>query len=130
MYPDNLRYTKDHEWIDAKGETGTIGVTFFAQKELGDVVFVELPEVGRRLKSGEEFGTIESVKAVSEVYSPVAGEVVEVNETLRDHPERINEEPYGAGWILKVRLAEPGEVGKLMDAAAYRGLVGKGGHGG
>ena len=128
MYPENLKYTKDHEWIEMSGDTGTIGVTFFAQKELGDVVFVELPEVGRRLKSGEEFGTIESVKAVSEVYSPVTGEVVAINESLRDHPEKVNREPYGAGWILKVRLSTPAESDELMDAAAYRELLGKGGH--
>jgi len=128
MYPDNLKYTKDHEWIQVQGDTGTIGVTFFAQKELGDVVFVELPEVGRRLKAGEEFGTIESVKAVSEVYSPVSGEVIEVNNALRDKPEAVNQDPYKAGWILKLKLSSPGEVAGLMDASAYRGLVDSGGH--
>jgi len=128
MYPDNLKYTKDHEWIQVQGDTGTVGVTFFAQKELGDVVFVELPEVGRRLKAGEEFGTIESVKAVSEIYSPVSGEVIEVNGALRDKPEMVNEEPYAAGWILKLRLSAPAEVSGLMDASAYRGLVDSGGH--
>lgn len=128
MYPDNLKYTKDHEWIQVQGDTGTVGVTFFAQKELGDVVFVELPEVGRRLKAGEEFGTIESVKAVSEIYSPVSGEVIEVNGALRDKPEMVNAEPYAAGWILKLRLSAPAEVSGLMDASAYRGLVDSGGH--
>ena len=128
MYPDNLKYTKDHEWIEPKGDTGIIGVSHFAQKELGDVVFVELPEVGRRLKQGEEFGTIESVKAVSEVYSPITGEVVEVNTELKDHPELVNQEPYGKGWILKIRIADPKELAGLMDAAAYSGYVGQGGH--
>jgi glycine cleavage system H protein len=128
MYPDHLKYTKDHEWIQVKGDTGIVGVTFFAQKELGDVVFVELPEVGRRVKAGEEFGTIESVKAVSEIYSPVTGEVLEVNGALRDHPEIVNQDPYSGGWILKLKLTAPGEVEGLMDAAAYRALVDAGGH--
>jgi len=128
MYPDNLRYTKDHEWVSLKETTGTIGVTHFAQKELGDVVFVELPEVGRKIKAGEEFGTIESVKAVSEVYAPVTGEVVEVNKALVDHPEIVNEDPYGRGWILKVRLTAPAEVSSLMDAAAYQTFLAGQGH--
>ncbi|HZE89431.1 MAG TPA: glycine cleavage system protein GcvH [Verrucomicrobiae bacterium] len=123
MYPDNLRYTKDHEWVSVKDATGTVGVTHFAQKELGDVVFVELPEVGKKLKAGDEFGTIESVKAVSEVYAPVAGEVVEVNGALVDHPEIVNEDPYGRGWILKVRLDSPAEAASLMDAAAYQAFL-------
>jgi glycine cleavage system H protein len=128
MYPDNLRYTKDHEWVSVKETTGTIGVTHFAQKELGDVVFVELPEVGRKLKAGDEFGTIESVKAVSEVYAPVTGEVVEVNKALVDHPEIVNEDPYGRGWILKVKLSEPAEASSLMDAAAYQTFLTGQGH--
>jgi len=128
MYPDNLRYTKEHEWVSMKEATGTIGVTHFAQKELGDVVFVELPEVGRTLKAGEEFGTIESVKAVSEVYAPVTGEVIEINSALVDHPEMINEDPYGRGWILKIRLSSPGEAASLMDAAAYQTFVAGQGH--
>ncbi|HKY32103.1 MAG TPA: glycine cleavage system protein GcvH [Candidatus Polarisedimenticolia bacterium] len=128
MYPEHLKYTKDHEWIAVEGSTGTIGVTHFAQKELGDVVFVELPDVGRRLGQGEELGTIESVKAVSEIYCPVSGEVIEVNHALRDHPEAVNGDPYGAGWILKVRLGDAAELSGLMDAAAYKGYVGQGGH--
>jgi glycine cleavage system H protein len=128
MYPDNLRYTKDHEWVSVSGSEGTIGVTFFAQKELGDVVFVELPDVGRTLKAGEEIGTIESVKAVSEIYSPVTGEVVAVNGDLNDHPEIINQDPYVKGWILKVKLADTGEAGSLMDAAAYQTFVAGKGH--
>ncbi len=128
MYPDNLKYTKDHEWIDVKGDTATMGISFFAQKELGDVVFVELPEVGRALKAGEEFGNIESVKAVSEVYSPVSGEITEVNTALVDHPEQVNAEPYGSGWIMKLRITDAKELENLMDAAAYREYVGQGGH--
>ncbi|MBI3449800.1 MAG: glycine cleavage system protein GcvH [Acidobacteria bacterium] len=123
MYPDNLRYTKDHEWVSVKEATGTIGVTHFAQKELGDVVFVELPEVGKKLKTGDEFGTIESVKAVSEVYAPVTGEVVEVNGALVDHPEIVNEDPYGRGWILKVRMDSPSEAAALMDARGYQAFL-------
>ncbi|MFQ5701397.1 MAG: glycine cleavage system protein GcvH [Acidobacteriota bacterium] len=128
MYPDNLRYTKDHEWIEASGETPAVGVTHFAQKELGDVVFVELPEVGRKLSKGEEFGSIESVKAVSEIYSPVSGEVIAINESLRDHPEQVNEQPYGSGWIMKMRLSDPQELASLMDSRAYREHLGKSGH--
>ncbi|HEY3174991.1 MAG TPA: glycine cleavage system protein GcvH [Candidatus Polarisedimenticolia bacterium] len=127
MYPENLRYTKDHEWIDVKGSDGTVGVTFFAQKELGDVVFVELPDVGRSLAQGEIFGTIESVKAVSEIYSPVSGTVLAVNTDLKDHPEQVNLDPYGAGWMVKIRLANSGEIGGLMESRTYQSLVG-GGH--
>ena len=128
MYPDNLKYTRDHEWVGLAADVATVGVSHFAQKELGDVVFVELPEVGRRLTQGEEFGTIESVKAVSEVYSPVSGEVIEVNVSLKDHPEQVNHEPYGNGWILRIRIADPKEAAGLMDAASYREYVGQSGH--
>ena len=127
-YPDNLKYTKDHEWILIQDGVGTIGITDFAQHELGDVVFVELPEVGRALNQSEEFGTIESVKAVSEVYSPVAGTVTAINDALRDHPEQVNSDPYGKGWILKMKLSDPGQASSLMDAAAYAAHAGKGGH--
>jgi glycine cleavage system H protein len=128
MYPEGLKYTKDHEWVDVKGSTGTVGVTFFAQKELGDVVFVELPEVGRQLTQGEIFGTIESVKAVSEIYSPVSGTVLEINTDLRDRPEQVNLAPYGSGWIVKMKLGDLGEIAGLMDAAAYQILIGGGKH--
>lgn len=128
MYPDHLKYTKDHEWIDVKGDTATVGVTYFAQKELGDVVFVELPAIGRRLSAGEEFGTVESVKAVSEIYCPVSGEVVAINEALRDHPEHVNTEPYGSGWIMRIRLSNTDELATLLDSKTYQGLTGKGGH--
>ena len=128
MYPDNLKYTKEHEWVDLKGDTGAVGITFFAQKELGDVVFVELPEIGRELKQGEILGTVESVKAVSEIYSPVSGVVTEVNNALRDHPEQVNADPYGNGWILKLRLTNSSERAGLMDSTAYVALVGQSGH--
>ncbi len=123
MYPQGCRYTKDHEWIAVEGDRGRIGVTDYAQKQLGDVVFVELPEVGRKLAAGEQFGTVESVKAVSELYSPVAGEVVEVNAPLADKPETINQDPHGAAWMIVVRLADPAAVSSLLDAAAYETLV-------
>jgi glycine cleavage system H protein len=128
MYPDNLRYSKDHEWVSVAGPEGTVGVTWFAQKELGDVVYVELPAVGRKLQAGDEFGTIESVKAVSEIYAPVSGEVVAVNEELVDHPEIVNQDPYGRGWILKVHLSDPGQAASLMDAAAYQAFIAGKGH--
>lgn len=124
MFPKNFKYTKDHEWVSVDGDTGTIGITDYAQKELGDIVFVELPEVGQEIKSGETLGNIESVKAVSELFSPVSGTVTEVNETLEEQAEMVNQDPHGSGWIVKVRLADPGELDELMDAAAYTGLVG------
>ena len=123
MYPQGCRYTKDHEWIAVDGDRGKVGVTDYAQKQLGDVVFVELPEVGRKLKAGEQFGTVESVKAVSELYSPVAGEVVEVNAPLADKPETINQDPHGAAWMVVLKLDDPAAVNALMDAAAYERLV-------
>ena len=123
MYPDDRRYTKDHEWVRVEGDLGTVGITDYAQKQLGDVVYVELPEVGRTLKEHETFGTVESVKAVSELFSPIAGEVVEANSALVQSPEAINADPYGKAWMIKVRLADPQAVAGLMDAAAYRKYV-------
>jgi glycine cleavage system H protein len=123
MYPQGYRYSKDHEWIAVEGDRGKVGITDYAQKQLGDVVFVELPEVGRRLKAGEQFGTIESVKAVSELYSPVAGEVVEVNGPLADKPETINQDPHGAGWMVVLKLEAAADAAALMDAAAYEAHV-------
>jgi glycine cleavage system H protein len=117
-----LKYTKEHEWIDLQGDRGRVGITHFAQDQLGDVVYVELPEVGAKLKAGQSFGTIESVKAVSELYSPVAGEVVEVNTALKDKPETINKDPHGS-WMVVIRLANPGDAGSLLDAAAYEALA-------
>ena len=119
MYPSNLRYTQDHEWILVEGGTGTVGITDFAQAQLGDIVYVELPAAGRTVAQHEVVGTIESVKAVSEIYSPVSGEVVEVNAGLNDAPDVVNKDPHGAAWRFKVRLSNPGEIAGLMDAAAY-----------
>jgi glycine cleavage system H protein len=123
MYPEGFRYTKDHEWIAVEGDRGRVGITDYAQKQLGDVVFVELPELGRKLKAGEQFGTIESVKAVSELYAPVAGEVVEANAPLAEKPETVNQDPHGAAWMIVLKLESPDAASALMDAAAYSALV-------
>jgi glycine cleavage system H protein len=122
-YPANFRYTKEHEWVDVKGDVAAIGITEYAQHELGDVVFVELPKIGAKVQAGKTFGTVESVKAVSDIYAPASGEVVEANGDLHDTPEKINSDPHGAGWLIKVRLANPGEISGLMDAAAYEAYI-------
>jgi glycine cleavage system H protein len=124
MVPDNLRYTKDHEWIRVEGELATVGITDHAQEELGDIVFVELPKVGAKLEQSATFGSVESVKAVSDIYTPAAGEVVETNPSLADAPEKVNEDPYGAGWLMKLKLSDPQQVEKLMSAAEYTAYVG------
>ena len=121
-YPPGFKYTKDHEWIDLSGDSGKVGITDYAQQQLGDVVYIELPDVGTTLKQGQSFGTIESVKAVSELYAPVTGEVVEVNATLKDKPETVNKDPH-ASWMIVVKLTNPGEAGALLDAAQYQDLV-------
>jgi glycine cleavage system H protein len=123
MYPSDYRYTKDHEWIKVEGTNGTIGITDYAQQQLGDVVFVELPKVGAKLKAGATFGSVESVKAVSDIYSPVSGEVIEINSALGDAPEKINSDPHGTAWLIKARLDDPKEVASLMDAVAYQAYV-------
>lgn len=120
MYPDNLRYTEDHEWIRVEGDTGVVGISHHAQEALGDIVYVELPEVGATVNKGGGAGSIESVKAVSDVYSPIAGEIVEVNAALDGTPENINKDCYGDGWIFKIRIADMAEVNALMDVAAYK----------
>ena len=122
--PDDLRYSDDHEWLRPDGEQGLVGITRYAADELGDVVFVELPSVGRTLSRGETFGVIESVKTASDLYSPVSGEVVEVNEGLAGAPQLVNEEPYGSGWLIRLRLADPSESELLRDADGYRALIG------
>ena len=122
-YPDDRKYTKDHEWLRLSGDTAEIGITDFAQQQLGDVVFMELPEVGSSLTAGDSFGSIESVKAVSELFAPVAGEVVEVNDALKDHPETVNADPH-ASWMIKVRVSDASAVAGLLDSAAYEGLLG------
>lgn len=124
-FPENLKYTKDHEWIRIEGDHGVVGITEYAQGELGDVVFVELPQVGKQVKQAETFGTIEAVKAVSDLYAPVAGEVVEINKDLEKSPESVNKEPYGKGWMLKIKLSNLPELNGLLDAKAYRALIGK-----
>ncbi|MGQ0607652.1 MAG: glycine cleavage system protein GcvH [Chloroflexota bacterium] len=118
-YPDDLRYSKEHEWVRVDGSRATIGITSFAADELGDVVFIELPEVGASLSQFGTFGVVESVKAVSDLYAPISGEVVEVNEALRDSPELLNADAFGEGWIARVELSDAAELDKLMDAAAY-----------
>lgn len=125
-YPEQLKYTKEHEWLRVEGDAGVVGITDFAQDQLGDVVYVELPAVGSRVEAGQIFGTVESVKTVSDLYSPVTGEVIEVNAALEDSPELVNSDPYGQGWMLKVRLADPGQVAGLLDAAGYRAVVEQG----
>ncbi len=124
MYPADLKYTKDHEWIRIDGTTGTVGITNFAQQQLGDVVYVDLPEAGAALTAGQAFGTIESVKAVSELFAPVSGEVTEVNGDLKNHPEQVNTKPHET-WMIKVRLSNPGEAASLLDSAAYQSLTGE-----
>ncbi len=123
MYPSDFRYTKEHEWIKVTGDTGTVGITDYAQHELGDVVFVELPKVGAKFNASQSFGTVESVKAVSEIYSPASGDVVETNTALADAPETINQDPHGAAWMIKIRLTNPKELSNLMDAAAYQAYI-------
>jgi len=121
-YPSTLKYTKDHEWIDIAGQRGKIGITDYAQKQLGDVVYVELPAVGTRIAAGQSFGTIESVKAVSELFAPVSGEVVEVNKAVKDKPEVVNTDPHGS-WLIAVTLTKPEESSALLDASQYADLV-------
>jgi glycine cleavage system H protein len=123
MYPSDYRYTKEHEWIKASGDTGTIGITDYAQHELGDVVFIEMPALGKTITAGQVFGTVESVKAVSEIFAPVSGEVTEANAALSGTPELLNSDPHGAGWLIKIKLANPADVSGLMDAAAYQAFI-------
>jgi glycine cleavage system H protein len=124
MYPENFRYTKEHEWVLVEGDTGTIGITDHAQQELGDIVYVDLPKVGTSLEQGKPFGSVESVKAVSDIYAPVSGEVVEINTALADAPEKLNEDPHGAGWLIKLKLSDPNQAAGLMSAADYQSYAG------
>ncbi|MGC8759589.1 MAG: glycine cleavage system protein GcvH [Bryobacteraceae bacterium] len=123
-YPENFRYTKEHEWIQVEGGIGTVGITDHAQKELGDIVYVDLPKPGTAVEAGKPLGSVESVKAVSDIYSPVSGEVVEVNELLATAPEKLNEDPHGAAWLVKIRLSNPAELDSLMSAAEYQAYLG------
>jgi glycine cleavage system H protein len=124
-FPSNLRYTKDHEWVLLEGNIATIGITEFAQRELGDIVFVDIPTVGKTLGAEEVFGTVEAVKTVSDLFLPVAGTVNEINPVLDGSPELVNQEPYGEGWMIKMTVNNPADVAALLDAAAYQALVGE-----
>lgn len=124
-FPENLKYTKDHEWIRLEGDVAFIGITDFAQSELGEIVFVDVTTVGDELEAEETFGSIEAVKTVSDLFLPVTGEVLEANETLEDTPELVNSDPYGEGWIVKVKVANPADVEALLSAADYKALIGK-----
>ena len=124
MYPENLRYTKQHEWVAAVGDAGTVGITDHAQQELGDIVYVDLPKVGTHIEQGKSLGSVESVKAVSDVYSPVSGEVTEINQTLAEKPETLNSDPHGAAWLVKIKLSAPAELADLMSAAEYEAYIG------
>jgi len=124
MYPENFRYTKEHEWVSVEGGIGTVGITDHAQSELGDIVYVDLPKVGAHLDQGKSLGSVESVKAVSDIYSPVSGEVVEINPDLADHPEKLNADPHGAAWLVKIKLTDPAQAQSLMAAAEYQSYVG------
>jgi len=125
MYPDNFRYTKEHEWLNLEGDTGTVGLTDHAQKELGDIVYVDLPKVGTMVEKGKTLGSVESVKAVSDIYSPVSGEVVAVNDLLAASPEKLNQDPHGAAWMVKIKLSAPAETADLMSAADYQKYSGE-----
>jgi len=124
MYPEHLRYTKEHEWVRVEGDTGTIGITDHAQQELGDIVYVDLPKVGTRLEQGKTAGSVESVKAVSDIYAPVSGEVIEINQALGDAPEKLNADPHGEAWLMKIKLSAPAELEKLMSASEYQTYIG------
>lgn len=121
--PTDYRYTKEHEWIHVDGETGVIGITDYAQHSLGDIVYVETPQVGTNITAGESFGTVESVKAVSEIFAPVSGTVLEVNQALSNRPELVNSEPYTGGWLIKVKLGDPAQAGGLLTAAGYEAFI-------
>jgi len=124
-FPENLLYTKDHEWLLVDGESGIVGITDLAQTELGDVVFVELPAIGKIVKQHDAFGAIEAVKAVSDLYSPVSGSIIEVNKELESAAEIVNKDPYGKGWMVKIKLSNPSEVAGLLNAESYKQLIGK-----
>lgn len=123
MYPDDRVYSKEHEWVRREGDEAVIGVTFYAQDELGDVVFVELPEAGGTFEANEEIGSIESVKAVAELFTPVSGDVLEVNEKVTDSPELLNEDPHGEGWLVRIKMSDPSQLDEMMSAEEYRDLV-------
>ncbi len=121
--PEDLHYSKDHEWLRVDGDMAVIGITDYAQNSLGDVVYVELPKPGEKFEAHESFGSVESVKAVSEIFTPISGEVVEINESLADEPEKVNSEPYGDGWMIRMRMSNPGEVDSLLSAIEYEEFI-------
>lgn len=123
-YPENFKYTKEHEWVSVEGDTGTVGITDHAQKELGDIVYVDLPKLGAAVEAGKSFGSVESVKAVSDIYSPVTGEIVGINSLLAEAPEKLNEDPHGAAWLVKIKLSSPAELDALLSAAEYEAYIG------
>jgi glycine cleavage system H protein len=125
MYPENFRYTKEHEWVKVEGDTATVGITDHAQKELGDIVYVDLPKPGATAEKGKTIGSVESVKAVSDIYSPISGEVTAVNDLLATAPEKLNQDPHGAAWLFKLKLSSPDEVKELMSAADYAKYAGE-----
>ena len=124
MYPENFRYTKEHEWVLVEGDTGTVGITDHAQSELGDIVYVDLPKPGSRIEAGKSLGSVESVKAVSDIYAPISGEVLEINTALADAPEKLNEDPHGAAWLVKIKMSAPAEIQSLLSAADYQSYIG------
>jgi glycine cleavage system H protein len=123
MYPEEFRYTKEHEWVKAEGGAGIVGITDHAQQELGDIVYVDLPKVGATVEKGKSLGSVESVKAVSDIYSPVSGEVIEINELLTTKPEKLNEDPHGAAWLVKLRMSNPDEIKQLLSASDYQTYI-------
>jgi glycine cleavage system H protein len=124
-FPENVKYTNEHEWIRIDGQFGWIGITDYAQSELGDIVYIEVPAVGTKIEKGKSFGTIEAVKAVSDLFAPVAGEVIEINTDIKDHPEVVNKDPYINGWMVKIMITNPAQLDTLLDVQAYKILVGK-----
>jgi glycine cleavage system H protein len=124
-FPENVKYTADHEWIRVEGKIGWIGITEYAQGELGDIVFIELPAVGSKIEKGKSFGTIEAVKAVSDLFAPVSGEVMEMNAEMKDHPEVVNKDPYTKGWLIKITITDPAQLDTLLNVQAYKTLIGK-----
>lgn len=125
VFPENLKYTKDHEWIRVENNIGTVGITDHAQSELGDVVFVDIPSDLQEVKKGEAFGTIEAVKTVADIYAPVSGKVVEINSSINDHPEVVNKDPYGEGWLIKIEITDPNELNDLLSVEDYKKLIGQ-----
>jgi len=124
-FPENVKYTADHEWIRVEGKFGWIGITDYAQSELGDIVYIEIPAVGAKVEKGKSFGTIEAVKAVSDLFAPITGEVVETNAEMKDYPEAVNKDPYGKGWMVKIMITDPAQLDTLLDVQAYKTLIGK-----